>query len=126
MALIFGLSSLTGTTVNSVVEVSVPILAILVGTHVVEFGVLALLIHRVVRLNRSWPASFRWIVVAVGAIGYGLTDEFHQSFVPGRVSSWMDIGFDAVGALAGIALSEVLIQWRAWIDGGKRLRHSEQ
>ncbi|WP_284638880.1 VanZ family protein [Paenibacillus silviterrae] len=29
---------------------------------------------------------------------YGLTDEFHQSFVPGRTPDWMDIRNDVIGA----------------------------
>lgn len=113
MALIFGLSSLEGDTVISAVA-SVPISVNLVGGHVGEFGILALLMYRVMLL-RQWSTSFRWVIVAVAAIGYGLTDEFHQSFVLGRDSSWMDIGFDALGALAGVAFAEALIRWRAWI-----------
>ena len=55
--------------------------------HPVEFGVLAILVYR---LLGSY-SSIRWRYVLVGsllfAIGYGLLDEFHQSFVPGRSST---------------------------------------
>jgi VanZ family protein len=41
-----------------------------------------------------------WVAVLV-ATAYGVTDEWHQSFVPGRMASIADIGADAVGAALG-------------------------
>ena len=35
---------------------------------------------------------------AVLAVLFGLSDEFHQSFVPGRTASWGDVAADALGA----------------------------
>jgi len=35
------------------------------------------------------------------AVGYGVLDEFHQSFVPGRYPSGLDLLADAFGAGAG-------------------------
>lgn len=35
---------------------------------------------------------------------YGLTDEFHQLFVPGRTFQLLDLGMDAAGAIAAILL----------------------
>ena len=32
------------------------------------------------------------------AVTWGLSDEYHQSHVPGRVASWGDVAADAVGA----------------------------
>ncbi len=40
----------------------------------------------------AWSAT-------VLAIAYGLTDEWHQSFVQGRDASLADLGADAVGAI---------------------------
>ena len=53
-------------------------------------------------------ASGRWAGVTAGVAAravlissiYGLTDEFHQQFVPGRSPAWDDIAADSVGALA--------------------------
>ncbi len=41
-----------------------------------------------------------WLAVLV-ATAYGVSDEWHQSFVPGRMPSLADVGADAVGALLG-------------------------
>ncbi|GAB4247078.1 MAG: hypothetical protein Kow00109_23180 [Acidobacteriota bacterium] len=40
----------------------------------------------------------------LAAAGYGLLDEFHQSFIPGRTASGQDWLADAVGAFLGLAL----------------------
>jgi VanZ family protein len=33
------------------------------------------------------------------AVGYAISDEFHQSFVDGRVGTWRDVVIDSAGAL---------------------------
>ncbi len=43
-----------------------------------------------------------WTVIAVGVL-YGASDEWHQSFVPGRDPSVADLSADAVGVLLGYA-----------------------
>jgi hypothetical protein len=42
---------------------------------------------------------------------YGVADETHQAFVPGRVASEADIALDAAGAVIGMTLAHV-ISWR--------------
>ncbi len=41
-----------------------------------------------------------WIAVLIGML-YGATDEFHQSFVPGRSSSPADLLADMIGSIMG-------------------------
>ncbi len=54
-------------------------------------------------------AVLLWIV----AVSYGMSDEFHQSFVPGRTPSLLDLLADAIGALVGISASWFLLRsWR--------------
>ena len=46
-------------------------------------------------------------VVVLFCLLYGITDEFHQSFIPGRFPSWQDIVADTFGGL----LSVLFWQW---------------
>ncbi|HSG50218.1 MAG TPA: VanZ family protein [Longimicrobiales bacterium] len=41
-----------------------------------------------------------WLLLTVGFL-YAVSDEIHQSFVPGRTASLTDLAADAVGLLAG-------------------------
>jgi len=60
-------------------------------------------------------ASGRWTGVTAGACAravlistaYGISDEFHQRFVPGRSPALDDIAADAAGALAAALLAPV-------------------
>lgn len=44
------------------------------------------------------------LVAFIFAISYAATDEWHQSFVPGRSSNWNDVAVDACGVSAGAIL----------------------
>jgi VanZ family protein len=70
------------------------------GAHVAEYAVLGGLLWRA--LGSTTPA------LAAG-IAYAVTDEIHQSFVPGRYASALDVAIDAVGVVAG-----VLVASRVW------------
>ncbi|MFZ5876504.1 MAG: VanZ family protein [Nitrospirota bacterium] len=66
--------------------------------HALVFGGLSLLVHMAWR--RSFPGRpWFWSVIAITAL-YGLSDEFHQSFVPGRSMDAWDLVADTVGACA--------------------------
>ncbi|MGE0461149.1 MAG: VanZ family protein [Vicinamibacterales bacterium] len=43
--------------------------------------------------------SLAWVIAAL----YGVTDEWHQAFVPGRMADVRDVAADAVGAALGLA-----------------------
>ena len=60
--------------------------------HAAEYAVLGALLARAAG---ELPAL--WLGIA-----YAVSDELHQSFVPGRAASLVDVGIDAVGVLAGI------------------------
>src|SRR5262245_43230628 len=66
-----------------------------------HFGVYGLLGTRVCRLGRGWRTALGALVVVAA---YGATDEWHQSFVPGRSSEVADWIADTTGALVAIAL----------------------
>jgi len=54
------------------------------------------------------PARTRVLLAAGVCVLFALTDEWHQSFVPGRVASLSDLAADAGGIVLGIALREGL------------------
>jgi VanZ family protein len=58
----------------------------------------------------SWAGvSWRTALLSVGtSVLYGLSDEFHQMFVPGRAAAWDDVLADLNGALIGAALVGIL------------------
>lgn len=70
--------------------------------HAAEYLVLALLFLRALAggawTGVTWPASLAAVALSVA---YGLLDEWHQSFVPGRSSEWRDVMADAAGASLG-------------------------
>ncbi|MFA9460980.1 VanZ family protein [Thiohalorhabdus sp. Cl-TMA] len=71
--------------------------------HIPAYGLLAWLWQRaLVRLPLGrGPAT----ITALGlTLGYGLFDEWHQSWVPGRYPSGADLMLDGVGALMGLTL----------------------
>ena len=85
MALIFFLSSLPGGTVG--IPSPWDKLA-----HALEYGLLGFLLAR---------GLGRWEGAVALAVLYGLSDELHQSLVPGREAAAGDLLADAVGALIG-------------------------
>lgn len=69
--------------------------------HAVEYGGLAgLLAVGLARLRPGRVVRAALLAMALAA-AYGLTDELHQAFVPGRDASLLDWAFDALGAVVG-------------------------
>lgn len=71
--------------------------------HLIEYGVLAVLLHRA--LLNSNITKQKAIILSVLIAGlYGVTDEFHQSFTPGREPRARDVAIDTIGAILGILI----------------------
>ena len=69
--------------------------------HIIEYAILGLLIARALKASSPHMGLRKRLVWTVLlALGYALTDEFHQSFVPARFPSWCDVGYDTIGVLA--------------------------
>ena len=107
MAALYATSSLPGTPAPDETDVYV-LLWIAPGVqnvlHVPVYAALAW----------SWHWAFRaWVdsakATAIGActiaLAYGALDEWHQSFVPGRLASLTDIALNAVGTALGMWLA---------------------
>ncbi len=70
--------------------------------HLMVYGLLAFVAARwLSREKRNLSPGAITLLAAVFAIGYGITDEIHQGFVPGRDASFLDLAADGLGAVAG-------------------------
>jgi len=78
--------------------------------HALEYALLGALICRAVVAWRGRRAGARAtptqplvsVAIAVAlSLAYALSDEFHQSFVPGRASEARDLLLDTIGAVVG-------------------------
>lgn len=70
--------------------------------HMGVYALLGALVTRAAAGGRLSATNLRHVAVAVlVSTLYGTSDEWHQSFVPGRTPDGMDILADAIGAFAG-------------------------
>jgi VanZ family protein len=60
------------------------------GSHALAYGILWSLL---------WQGTGRPRLALVITVLYAISDELHQTFVPGRNGWWVDVGVDMVGAL---------------------------
>lgn len=72
--------------------------------HATVYGVLAALLLRSLRPGEQGYSKQQMVWAVVLASLYGITDEVHQYFVPGRSSDVLDWCADTVGALLAVAL----------------------
>jgi VanZ family protein len=66
----------------------------------------------------QWDPTAGWPLIGalVGAMAYALSDEWHQTFVPGRSPSLSDLGVDVLGAFCAL----VVVGLCVW---SRRTRH---
>jgi VanZ family protein len=78
--------------------------------HFAAFGLLATLMCR---LGNGWRAA-GWAVAVASA--FGASDEWHQSFVPGRFSDVFDWVADTLGALVAVTLYTGWLSYRRLLE----------
>lgn len=90
------------------------------GVHAIEYGILGVFLAHALAgtfVSRSRATLWWW---ATGlTVLFGMTDEIHQAFVPGRSSDILDIAADAVGAVVGATI-------RLWLVRTSRAAHHEE
>mgnify|MGYP001558830779 CR=1 FL=1 len=64
--------------------------------HIIEYAILSLLIYRAFKIVSKNPQTLSILFTVI----YAITDEIHQFYVPGRISSVFDVVVDAFGAIA--------------------------
>ncbi len=80
--------------------------------HFIVFGILAVLIGRSFRKTNITLFNKYYIIWAVGLTCiYGIIDEFHQYFVPGRSSTVGDWIADMLGAASFVILFYYRKKW---------------
>jgi VanZ family protein len=79
------------------------------GGHFIGYVILSVLLLRALAGGRISGITWRTALLAIlGSTLYGLSDEFHQRFVPGRTPDLLDATADAMGGCVGAALGGVL------------------
>src|ERR1700736_4562708 len=80
--------------------------------HLTEYAILAVLLWHALRSGTRWQMKMSilffiaWIACAI----FAASDEFHQSFVPSRTASPVDVMIDICGALIGLAICLALAE----------------
>ncbi len=79
------------------------------SAHLFEYGVLAILLYRALLnydVNTNKALFFAILIAGL----YGVSDEFHQSFIPGRGPAVRDVIIDTIGATIGIFLTRKYLE----------------
>jgi VanZ family protein len=79
--------------------------------HAGAYAVLGALVATALRATRLGLARALALAAVVAAL-YGATDEWHQSFVPGRTADPFDWAADAIGAIAGASAAVLALRGR--------------
>lgn len=96
MAVIFYASSLPGKSIPGLFKFQDVVF------HFTAYFILSLFLARALKNRNPGINRFKLIVfTAFLVICYGLSDEFHQSFVPGRSVSGFDVFIDSLGGFFG-------------------------
>jgi len=75
------------------------------GYHVLEFLLFTLLVARSLRKTTHLGSKRSIAIAAIAAVAYAASDEFHQTFVPGRGGLVTDVLIDTIGiTVAAIVL----------------------
>ncbi|MGH2593701.1 MAG: VanZ family protein [Longimicrobiales bacterium] len=77
--------------------------ALRIAGHFIQYAVLAFLVSRANAPNGE-RSNWRIGLVLAWCAAYAVSDEWHQSFVPGRDASAFDWGVDMLGTLFGCAV----------------------
>lgn len=100
MGLIFYLSSLSGPEVSRSFQLKpIPVIG-----HIILYSGLAAFLQLAIR---GWNVeiNLRWvIVVALVSSLFGISDEYHQSFVTGRHASIVDASIDSISSTVSATL----------------------
>jgi VanZ family protein len=70
--------------------------------HITEYTLLFCAWLRAINWEKKKLSVRTILFSAILTLLYSFTDEYHQSFVPGRHSTVLDVGFDSIGIFLGV------------------------
>jgi VanZ family protein len=76
--------------------------------HFLEYAILGAVVYVALQIDTSPTRALVLAVLITSA--YGISDEFHQAFVPMRVPDPMDWLIDTLGALSGALAARRFVQ----------------
>ena len=86
------------------------------AAHVTEYAILSALVWRALRKPlKVDPRPWSWRLAGAALLVAGLyaaSDEFHQSLVPSRMGSAVDVALDTSGAALGLLVVRGFFHWR--------------
>ncbi|GLX68356.1 VanZ family protein [Paenibacillus glycanilyticus] len=115
MIVIFGFSSRTGDQMNTMLpffQKLFPHMASFDWGHFLAYFILAAAIDYGIGRKANKISYKLLIIIACGV--YGITDEYHQSFVGGRMTDIMDIRNDMIGAAIWVILASIPMIKKRW------------
>jgi VanZ family protein len=71
------------------------------SAHVVEYAIFSTLLYRAIKESGVRKVNAGIFAITIAVI-YAASDEFHQSFTPGREPTVRDVIFDTIGASLAI------------------------
>ena len=83
-------------------------LVVVKSYHVMEYALLCTLAYCALRNRAKWSPTRTLCMAAAASILYAASDEWHQTFVPGRGGTWVDVVIDSLG----VCMASVLIATR--------------
>jgi VanZ family protein len=105
--------------------------------HIGEYAVLTVVLFWALQMYTD-SRTRAWLLAALVAILYAVSDEWHQSWILGRLGSFRDVGIDTIGVAAGVALAQhptlaglaslenALLRWQCPACHGTRLYRSRR
>ncbi len=79
--------------------------------HFLEYGILAVLIERALRIEKK--VFLTYVLTVLFTSFFGLVDEVIQHYLPERYFGWGDVLFNALGGILGVVLVFIAQRERA-------------
>ena len=98
--------NLSEKTKNKIVEKTQPIIR--KGAHLSIYTLVGIFIMSFISTYKI-HLKYKFLISILVGLVYASSDEIHQSFIPGRTASIIDVGIDTSGVLLGIILVLIII-----------------